>query len=409
MAFELSNKYPFKGPYPALTRFVNAVIRGSISQPKMFSRFGNYKFIREGFQVWRQLAAEESHYLEYSEDGRFFHKLYSGLSRLPNLQSVSIGDDLWDRCRQHWICAFYLQGRHKTSRAIKSGSPLVRGWCPWHLSPWKWADAGFERLSLVVRALSKTGKCVKTLLCYTRKDAGLSPRCFSSCDMTRGFPRHMANTLWQLETLKLQITPRKDDDMNHGNDKVLGYLPQLLEKMLGLKSLHLILVNSERRLQKLRTVLDDNCYSYSQVFSDRGSWQRLEHLYLDGLAINAMDIIFLLFNQMPELKGLWLGRIDLLGGTWAGVVEALRIHGLVVPWQYATLQGPFRDEHSQWWPCTPNKEMESEENAILREYMDYAKEGGRHPSLPATYKDSMSYSYFHNIYLSVGNSGSRSC
>ena len=76
--------------------------------------------------------------------------------------------------------------------------------------------------------------------------------------MTRGFPRHMANALRQLETLKLQITPRKDDDMNHGNDKVLGYLPQLLEKMLGLKRLHLILVNSERRLQEPRTVLDDN-------------------------------------------------------------------------------------------------------------------------------------------------------
>ena len=401
MAFELSKKYPFKGPYPALGRFVNAVIRGSISQPKMFSRFGNYKFIREGFQIWRQLAAEESHYLAYSEHGRFFQKLYSGLSRLPNLQSVNVRDDLWDRCRQHWICAFYLQERNESFRTIKSGSPLVRGWCPWHLAPWKRADAGFERLSLVVRALSKTEKCIKTFLCYTRGDTGLSPRRFSSCDMTRGFPRHVANALWQLEILKLQITPRKDDNMNHANDKVLGYLPQLLEKMLGLKSLHLILVNSERRLQEWRTVLDDDCYSYSQVFSDRGSWPRLEHLYLDGLAIDAMDIIFLLFNQMPNLKDLWLKRIDLLGGTWAGVIEALRMHGTDVPWQYVTLHGPFRDEHSQWWPCTPNKEMESEENAILREYMHYAEEGGRHPSLPANSEDSMSSSFYDNMFLAV--------
>ncbi|KAM0801047.1 hypothetical protein BDR22DRAFT_207880 [Usnea florida] len=92
-------------------------------------------------------------------------------------------------------------------------------------------------------------------------------------------------------------------------------------------------------------VLDDNCYLYSQVFSYRGRWQRLEHLHLDGLAIDGMDIIFLLFNQMPGLKGLSLKRIDLLGGTWAGVVEALRIHGAYVPWQHVTLRGPFRDEH----------------------------------------------------------------
>ena len=211
----------------------------------------------------------------------------------------------------------------------------------------------------------------------------------------------MANALWQLETLKLQITPRNDDTMDHGNDKVLGYLPQLFGTMLGLKRLHLILVTSERRLQKRRTVLDDKCYSYSQVFPDGGRWQRLEYLFLDGLAIDGLDIIFLLFNQMPGLKGLWLNRVDLSGGTWAGVIEALRIHGTSVPWQYVTLQGPFRDEHGQWWPCTPDKEMENEELAVLREYMDYAEEGGRHPSLPAACEDSMSYSYYHDMYLSA--------
>ena len=402
MAFELSRKHPFKGPYPTLNRFVNAIIRGTIPRSKMFSKFGNYKFIREGFQIWRQIAAQESQYLEHSEHGRFFHELCSGLSRLPNLQSVNIGDDLWDRCRKHWICVFYLQQRYQIPKPILSGSPLVRGWSPWHLPPWNSRDAGFERLSLVVRALSKTEKCIKTFLCFMRLEAGLSPKHFTSCDMTRGLPRHMANALWQLETLKLQITPRKNDIVDHGNDKTLGYLPQLLERMLGLKRLHLILVSSERRFLERRTVLDDKCYSYSQVFSYRGRWQRLEHLYLDGLAIDGMDIIFLLFNQMPGLKGLSLKRIDLLGGTWAGVVEALRIHGAYVPWQHVTLRGPFRDGHGQWWPCTPNKEMEMEELAVLQDYMDYAEEGGRHPSLPATCDDSMSYSYYYDMYLLAG-------
>ena len=185
MAFELSKKHPFRGPYPALNRFLNAVIRRSISPPKMYSTFGNYKFIREGFQNWQQLAAGESQYLEHLEHGKFFHELYSGLSRLPNLQSVNIGDDLWDQCRRHWICVFYLQERDRIPRAILSGSALVRGWSPWHLPPWNSKDAGFERLSLVVRALSKTKKCIKTFLCYTRIETGLSPRHFTSCDITR--------------------------------------------------------------------------------------------------------------------------------------------------------------------------------------------------------------------------------
>ena len=404
MTYQLSQKHPFKGPHPTLNRFVNAVIRGKVSQPTMFSRYGNYKFIREGFQIWQQLAAEESQYLEYSVHGTFFYELFSGLIRLPNLQSVKIDDDVWDRSRRHVWRVFYRLESHRTPSAVLSGSPLVRGWSPWHLRPKRPGDAGFERLSIVVRALSRTRteRCIKSFLCYTRIETGLSPRKFAPYDMTRGFPRHMANALWQLETLKLQITPRKDDIINHEDDKILGYLPQLLEKMLGLKSLHLVLVNSERRLQLPRTVLNDTCYSYSQVFPHRGRWHRLDHLYLDGLAIDGMDMIFLLFKQMPGLKSLWLNRIDLLGGTWAGVVEALRIRGAHVPWEVVSLKGPFRDPDSQWWPCKPDEEMEMEELSILREYMDYAEEGGRHPSLPNNWGDSMSYSYYHDMYLLAG-------
>ena len=41
MTFQLSEQHPFKGPHTTLDRFVNEVIRDTVSQPTKFSRYGN--------------------------------------------------------------------------------------------------------------------------------------------------------------------------------------------------------------------------------------------------------------------------------------------------------------------------------------------------------------------------------
>lgn len=82
--------------------------------------------------------------------------------------------------------------------------------------------------------------------------------------MTERFPRHMATALWQLGSLKLQITPRSDI-VDHENAETLDFLPQLLEKMIGLKSLDLVLITAERVEKQRRlslALLDVTCYTY---------------------------------------------------------------------------------------------------------------------------------------------------
>lgn len=58
--------------------------------------------------------------------------------------------------------------------------------------------------------------------------------------------------------------------------------------------------------------LEDSYLSYSQVFPRQGRWPHLGMFHLRGLAISGLDLLPLVYEQMPQLKRLRLKRIDLL-------------------------------------------------------------------------------------------------
>lgn len=402
--FCLSKKHTFKSPHPRLNKLIKTIIRGKVSQLDLFSKHANDGFVMEGFQLWQQLAAEERQSLEDGWNGQFFLDLCSGLLRLGNLRSVQIEDDIWNSKQMDITDDFLTTCPHLAPNTGLSGSPLARSWNPWHLRPKRSEDAGFEYLSLMIRALSKTKKHIKHFECqsrYPRIYEGLSPWHFAMYNMTQRFPRQMAIALCKLESLNLQITPSRFDPVDQENTKALGFLPQLLEQMTGLKKLHLVLLTAERIKKERRlslTPLGETCYTYSQVFPPLGKWQHLEHLHLSGLALHGLDMYFLLFHQMPRLLRLWLNRIDLLEGSWDGVVEALRLRGAWFPWELLGLQGSFRHEVGQWWPCTPDTR---EEYLALRPYSTYAEDGGHHPSLPVDSEDLLSIKYLNDMFCAA--------
>lgn len=397
----LSTKNPFNSHHPRLNNFVNAIIRDKMTQRVMFTKYANDRLVVEGYQQWQELAVEEHQSLENESHGIFFSDLCSGLLRLLNLQSVIMEDGIWDNTRMEISTTFLPIHPHHTPSTVLSGSPLARSLNPWYLRPKRSEDARFEYLEFMVRALSRTKKGIKQFECQSRHSRiheGLSPWDFTIHNITQSFPRHMAIAFFQLESLTLQITPHPYDLLDHGNAKALGFLPQLLEQMTGLKSLSLMLLTAERVKRQRRlslTPLHDACYKYSQVFPHQGKWQHLEHLFLAGLAMHGLDMFFLLFHQMPRLLRLWLDRIDILEGSWDGVVEILRCRGARMPWELLSLQGSFRHNGDQWWPCTPDYE---EERIALSSYSTYAQEGGHHPSLPAESEDSLSINYFNEMF-----------
>ena len=399
----LCKKDPFNSPHPRLNKFVNAIIRTERSWHDLSSTYLHDEHVIEGWQLWQDLAKEEREALEHGRNGIYLSDLCSGLHRLSNLQSVMIDNDMWTKVGIETSDSFYPSYSQHIASPSLSGSPLARSWVPWHLRP-KWSnDAGFKHLWLVIQALSRTKRCLKHFNNLSPTLEGLSPYDFAAYKITDKFARHMVIVLGQLQTLELQITPR--EHLDRGNNDALGYLPQLLEQLTNLRYLKLIL-NSTESLPGENLLLTisrhDPCYSYSQVFPQQGKWERLEWLHLSGLAIDGLDMVFLLLHQMTQLKRLWLHYIDLLKGKWSGVVEALRIRAVLRPWELISLQGPLRHEDGIWWPCEPDdSDLEEEEDQTLGEFMRYAKEGGRHPCLPPDVDERLSACYFEELFVAA--------
>lgn len=399
----LGKKYPFNSSHPRLNEFVNAIIRAEESWGNLFSEYAHDEYVIEGWQLSQDLAKEERQAFEHGSEGMYYSDLCSGLHRLPNLQSVMIDNDMWGKVGMHMSYKFYPFYPEHTRTSILSGSPLARSWVPWHLHPQRADDAGFEDLSTVIYALSRTKSTLKHFSCQSLAREGLSPWDFAVYNETDAFAQHMTTALRQLQTLELQITPRRIHAIDNGILDALGFLPQLLEQLANLRYLKLILESAES-IQRYRlsvlTPLNDTCYSYSQVFPQHGKWEHLEGLHLSGLAIDGLDLVFLLLHQMPQLKRLWLYRIDLLQGRWSGVIEALRFRAVLRPWELLSLQGSLRHEGGMWWPCAPD--LEDKEYLILGDFMRYAKEGGRHPCLPPDVDHRLSVCYYQELFLVAG-------
>lgn len=399
---DLSKKNPFTSPHPWLNGFINSINQAKRSRQSLFSKYANDEYIRDGFSLWQELAKEEHKALQGGAHAMYYSDPCSGLHRLSNLLSVRMNNDMWSRVGFDISDTFRPRYSKHTPSAVLAGSPLARSWVPWHLRPERSQDGGSAHFTLMIQALSATQRSVKHFDCYDWVHEGLSPLDFAIYDMTERFPRYMAIAFRHLRTLKLQITPCSYIPIDHANAEALGFLPHLIERLTSLKRLDLVLVTAERLRKRRRgilTPLDDTCYHYSQVFSRIGKWKYLEHLSLSGLAIDGLDMICLLFYQMPRLTRLWLHRIDLLGAKWDSAVEALRIRGAFMPWEVLSLGGSFRHGDTHWWPCNPDTD---EEARSLMSYASYAQEGGHHPSLPGGIEDRLAVNYFHDIFTVAG-------
>ncbi|KAI4210461.1 MAG: hypothetical protein LQ351_006687 [Letrouitia transgressa] len=220
----------------------------------------------------------------------------------------------------------------------------------------------------------------------------------------------MASSLWKLESLTLQITPLEAERaQDWQNPKALGFLPELLSRMAQLKRLFLSDLMPEKDLLHTRYLQEREThdraisrayYRYDQIFKPDTQWQHLSMLQVKGIAITAVDLLFLVFNQAPHLKRLWLSQIDLLQGSWDGVMAAFKD---LREWELLSfLGGLFRHQGGQWWPLgPPTWESEADEHVLLQKYADYVQFDDRHPSLPPEFPDSSAYFYLVDIWKQV--------
>jgi len=389
---------PFHSSNRRTNRFVNGITQIQTEPNELFLKYGEEPLITGGFRLWQQMVTEIRRNLN---GGSYYSALCAGLHRLPKLQAIKLDNDIWVNHRRNTsLLTPFSEGPYHVLGTVDSGSPLSRDWNPWHLRPMRSEDdldAGVLRiLHFVTQALSKTKTYIKRFKCDSVLRDGVSPCIFGAFKPTDVFPRHMVLALYRLERLELQITPCQRQLFDHGQAGALGFFPFLLEQMTDLKRLTLRLETDEGVLLRRGPPCpppEDSCFNYSQVFPRHGRWPRLEMFYLRGLAIDALDLLILVYEQMPRLKRLWLNRIDLYGGKWEGIVQTFREQH---PWELLGLQGHFRHKDREWWPCPPDKE--EQESFALDEYMAYIYHGGRHPSLASNCNDLQAGWYSHQMF-----------
>lgn len=402
----LSKKFPFNCPDARLTQFVNAIIERETTFEDLYSEYGEDDLVTDGFHLWQELLEQERSNLKRGLHGIFFEALCSGLRQLPNLQTVKMDDDIWRKNQQDISDTLIPANINLDEVVVPVASPLARSWHPWHLRPKKPRDIPDgeipEHLFLMIEALAETQHKIKKFFYEPFLGDGLCPSLFTRKSIKEGFPFHMVAALSQLQSLDLKITPRDSHVIDPENAGALGFLPQLLEQLSGLKNLNFQLIPStlvKKTGRGLLAPVDEPYYSYSQVFPRNGKWPHLRYLYLNGLTISGMDFCTLFLFQMPALKRLWISYFELLDNRWESAVEVLRYRGSYLPWELVSLQSAFRQKDGQWWPSTRDKADDS--FMVYQEYLWYIRDGGRHPSLPPALEDSQSISYLNEIFHGV--------
>ena len=133
-------------------------------------------------------------------------------------------------------------------------------------------------------------------------------------------------------------------------------------------------------------------YNVKQVFDLDCVLPTIQVLRLYGVAGQALEFLQLIFT-LPSLQGLYLGFIELVRGSWEGLIEAFR-HCV----NHVGMNHPGIFWHNGGQPFEADRFHGSIREGMSRAIEKYVRYGGRHPSLPEGAPDDASWHYYADLY-----------
>ena len=317
------------------------------------------KFVIEGYGKYNAQVKYEQHSFQ---SGMFSSDLHSGLYRLENLRSVKLSDSIWN---------------HELDQTPDEGSPLIRSWGPYYLHPTlrcQFLDADSSQMTdhfcTLTRAISTTGKNITNFEVPYSIGTGIPFEALRRPLATFDLLRQTLNAYSGLKSLELMVTTFVNNETVH--DVSLPVLTRLLEEASSLQRLDLSLCKFNWG------DFVTPYYSFEQVFPYATNWPNLTEIHISGLAINGLDLIQLI-QWRTRVRSLFLAGIDLLKGTWEGVIEGLRFVGLI---EFGLQSELTHCGGAIFKPVGPGARYPSTEPKILEAIEQYVIYGGRHPCLP---------------------------
>ena len=220
---------------------------------------------------------------------------------------------------------------------------------------------------MLTRAIRETNKEI-TSLQILDYDGCIPHQALTVSTLTNSDVGHFMTAYSGLRCLDIKIAA---DSADHQNALIV--LPHPPRQTYGLESLSL---HFSRDILHLSLVPK---YRYEEVFPTSCSWPALKELSLYGLEIGGWELLRLVLRQ-ARLRRLELGNIELLDGTWEGVIEGLRrLPGV------SELHMSIKLTHRRgtvFRPDGPFPFMKSFiQRGLLRRIESYVVRGGRHPCL----------------------------
>lgn len=345
-----------------------------VQVPMLYNAHKMDTFLVKGYHNYGKYAAFE---LRCFESGSLFNDLCVGLRSLPNLRSVVFNTTMW-HYNLHESKA-HGTTNPKTLRGPYSGSPLCRSWNPFHLRPSGW-DRAYDvndrhslissRFEMLTQGLSATNK--KLISLQTEADGiggGLPQQALTRSNLTDYQFWHFMNAYSGLRCLDIQVTTDNPDQRED-----LTVLPMLLQQTFGLRKLSLNLVKDF--YGPYLSEGSSKYYHYDEIFPAVGVWPELAELSITGLAIGGWDLMKLILGR-ARIGKLGLHGIDLLDGTWEGVIQGMHRMSRLTD---LTMWGSFTHRGGTLLrPSSPKAEYT--EPYFLHLIESYVMYGGRHPCL----------------------------
>lgn len=365
---------PFKSVDVQINKFVQDYREKKIGFSKLYKTHKMDTFLVEGYRKYRDHSAFEYHTIER---GWLFDHLCTGLRSLINLRSVVLGQKMWhyDLDQSKYLGTPDPNSLHGPS----SGSPLCRSWNPFHLRPLGWkelpdVDGGHSHVCahfhMLTRAISTTNQNITSLqVPMDHIGGGLSQQALMKSNLNDWEFWYFMTAYSGLSCLDIEITTNNFDQRD-----ALTVLPELLAHTFGLRRLSLHLFKDVD--QPLLPAGVSEYYRYDKIFPAIGIWPKLTELSISGLAIGGWDLMVLILGR-ARVRRLALFGIDLLDGTWEGVIEGMRRRQQLTELH---MDGDFRHCGSPVFrPRSP--EDKHTDFTCLIDIEAYVTRGGRHPCL----------------------------